>query len=144
MRELARKWIRLDPRHYAPSEKEERNGVEFHLHVSPYDLPDAVRGFFDNERRRFAIEFKYISPEDTLEQRVDEHVSVQVGKTSRRLYRIYVDVTSLGAEQVVLRVKSAVHALAASSSTRLPSDNASVVQHVLEDKSPELVAALSG
>ncbi len=144
MRELAKKWIRLDPRHYGTSEKEDRNGVEFHLHVSPYDLPDAVRGFFDRERGRFAIEFKYISPEDTHEQKVDEHVSVRVGKSSRRLYRIDLDVASLGAEQVVLRVKSAVDALAASEISRLPTDNASVVQHVLADKSPELVAVLAG
>ncbi|MCE9637556.1 MAG: hypothetical protein K8T90_17795 [Planctomycetes bacterium] len=144
MRELARKWIRLDQRRYGASETEDRSGVEFHLVVSPYDLPDAVRGFFDRERKRFIIEFKYISPEETTESRVDAHVSVHTGRRSRRLYRIDVDVTSLGAEQVVLRVKSAVDALAASSPARLPADNASVVRHVLADKSPELVAAFAG
>jgi hypothetical protein len=61
------------------------------LFVSPYDVPDAVRGYFDLAANRFVIEFKYIGNEDWKLQPVDQHLAVRVGVNSGRLYGILLD-----------------------------------------------------
>lgn len=140
---MFRRWIKLDSKKYDKETSDSQNGVEFHLHMSPYDLPDAVRGAYSPELHRFVIEFKYISAEPTQSQIVDRHVTIHVGERSRRLYRIEVDVDSLQAEQVALRLVSAVDRLSKGGLRKnLPEDNYDVVKDVIRDKSAQLLAGI--
>jgi hypothetical protein len=87
----------------------ERNltGVKVDVLVSPYDVPEALRGFYSPNKQRFVIEFKYISTEDTVERSECPNVQVRVGRNSGRLYAIELDVKSLEANSVQLRIKVA-------------------------------------
>ena len=67
------------------------------LYLSPYDVPQAVRGYFDADSRRFRIEFKYIGDEPLVEQRVDDTLGLQLGRYSGRLYALEIDLESLRA-----------------------------------------------
>lgn len=80
------------------------NGVEFEVHFSPFELPDAVRGDYCSKRNRFVIQLRYPGPEErTVERRADDHVTFVVGRFSGRLYEIMVDVNALNAQAVSLR-----------------------------------------
>lgn len=82
-----------------------RPGVRFEVDVSPYDVPNAVRGFMTSHGR-FRIEFRYIdgSEPPQQEKKLDAFVSVFEGRHSRRLLAIEVDVRALGAESVGLSI----------------------------------------
>ncbi|HEY2931851.1 MAG TPA: hypothetical protein VGK99_08880 [Acidobacteriota bacterium] len=76
------------------------------LHLSPYDVPEAVRGFYDEDLKRFVIEFRYIGDEPT--ERAESsvaHFGFRVGKNSSRIYAIEIDVDALKAKQVALKVE---------------------------------------
>lgn len=141
---LERKWIRLSARKYADEVPEKTQGVEFNVHVSPYDLPDAVRGWFDRERKRFVIEFRYLTDEHTQSRTADQHVTFHVGERSGRVYRIEADVNSLGVDKVQLRMVSAVDTFAHSVGNAAPQDNYQAVKGALSDKSDQLLAAMAG
>jgi hypothetical protein len=98
-------WLKLDPRKLNPARREQIRGVEVEVFLSPYDVPDAVRGDFDDEVRRFVIEFKYPTGGETLVSSDDDrHVRLFTGRHSGRVYRIEVDVEALEAKAVGLRV----------------------------------------
>jgi hypothetical protein len=88
---------------------EHRNldGVRVDLLVSPYDVPEALRGQYLHDKRSFQIEFKYISGEDTYEKQEMENVTVRVGRNSGRLYAIELDVHALQTTSIELRIKIA-------------------------------------
>src|SRR5712692_7577708 len=99
-------WIpiaNLGSRSVRPDQQRERQD----LLVSPYDVPEAIRGQYIREKRCFVIEFKYISTEATYEKPKMENVKVRVGRNSGRLYAIELDVQALQATSVELRIKIA-------------------------------------
>jgi hypothetical protein len=102
-----------------------------------------VRGRFDPELNRFAIEFRYLSDEELLRVEIDEHVVFSVGTKSMRLHQIEVDVKGLGASQVALRIDHALDCLPSRlRSPRPPRANFEVAKTVLHKKQPELLATL--
>ena len=97
-------WIELEPSDLAPQRKTSHNAVEVVVGLSPFDLPDCVRSFYDQSCDRFVIEFRYLNDEPLVPERADDYVTFFFGRNSDRLYKIEVDVKSLGAEQVDLKV----------------------------------------
>lgn len=79
-------------------------GISVHMIVSPYDIPEGIRGFFDNDKERFVIEFKYIGDEPTEDRQEDKHYALRVGQNSGRLYAIEINVHELKAKSVSLQV----------------------------------------
>jgi len=146
MKEIAiGQWIPLDSEKYDSDTVELNDGVEFHVFVSPYDLPEAVRGRHDPVKRRFVVEFKYIGEEPSEVSHVDEHVTFYIGKHSHRVQRIEADVDGLGAELVTLRLVPAIDALAKKlHSFSTPADNFRVTKAVLSDRKAELMRELVG
>jgi hypothetical protein len=146
MKEVATgQWISLDSEMYDSDTVELSEGVEFHIFVSPYDLPEAVRGRRDAAKRRFVVEFKYIGDEPSEERRVNEHVTFFIGKHSHRVHRIEADVDGLGTELVTLRLVPAIDALAKElHSVSTPADNFRVAKAVLTDRKAELTRELVG
>lgn len=70
-------------------EQTQANGAAFHVTISPYDLPEAVRVIDDEHRGMVAIELKYISEGEPVKEReIDDGVLVSFGRTSGRLYKI--------------------------------------------------------
>ncbi len=98
-------WIKLDPARLSRSETTHVHGVEISVGLSPYDIPDAVRGYYDDDVKRFVIEFNYL---DDSEKRVpswqNEHITLYVGQHTGCLYEIHVNVDELEAKTVKLNV----------------------------------------
>lgn len=97
-------WIQIDPASLNKEKQETIKGVEVRVFVSPHDVPEAIRGAFDNKIKRFVIEFQYIGDEPTKRTKQDKYVDVVTGKNSNRLYAIEIDVSALRAQTVGLNV----------------------------------------
>jgi len=78
------------------------------IDFSPYDLPSAVRGGIDNASRKFVIEFRYVWPEKGTVTHAcgDDHVEFVIGRVSRRLLEIHIDVENAGVDLLVLKSKA--------------------------------------
>lgn len=86
-----------------PIEQEE--GVHFKLLVSPYDIPEAVRGTYNKEAGVLTIEFKYLGGTEPLKKLpIDQHVTLLVGEMSDRVQKILFNVEALGTDQVALTI----------------------------------------
>lgn len=107
-------WLELDPTKLNVGTQKEIRGVQVNVHLSPYDVPDGVRGYFDKKLNRFVIEFRYMGQEDPNESvdRIDHqrHVRAIVGRHSRRLYRIEIDTISLQVKAVGLQFVNEIDA----------------------------------
>jgi len=79
-------------------------GVEINVFMSPYDVPQFVRGSMDEDLDRFIVEFRYLGEEPLRREEKDEHIALRVGKNSGRLYGIEVNVHALRVNQVQLNV----------------------------------------
>jgi hypothetical protein len=100
-------WLNLDLDTETPERTQEIRGVQVELLVSPYDIPEAVRAFFDKSKERYVIEFKYIGYEPTVPQVEDRYTTIIIGENSGRLYGMELDVNALRAESVELRMRVA-------------------------------------
>ena len=116
-----------------------RDGVHITLVMSPFDIPEAVRGSYDDESGLFSIEFRYpVMEKKTTRAAGAEHVTLVVGKNSERLYRIEIDVRSLGANQVTLQtivphqVQKAIEDFAPQAELRR--DNLKLLDSLLESR----------
>jgi hypothetical protein len=142
-------WIpiaNLSPR----SERRDSQGVRVDLLVSPYDVPEALRGEYLREKGHFRIEFKYISTEDTSEKPEPdmENVTVRLGRNSGRLYAIELDVQALQATSVELRIKIAAELknvlthLIDKPLSPLRSSNYSMAKEAIEKHEQEILQAV--
>lgn len=131
-------WHYLDTSKFMKPEADSERGVRVELSLSPYDVPEAVRGYFSEDIRRFVIEFRYIQDEPWERREAGEHVTLRVGKGSQRLYGIEVDVETLSADSVTLAIESAkdaINSLAADTKSRhvpkVPSGNLKTLKAVV-------------
>jgi len=98
-------WIPLDPVTLNPGEKEVVHGVEINVGLSPYDVPDGVRGYYDDDIKRFVIEFRYLDDEEDREPSwQNENITLVVGEHTGCLYQIHVNVDDLSANAVKLKL----------------------------------------
>lgn len=99
-------WIEVNTETISPpTESSEIHGVEIVVGLSPYDIPQKVRGYYDRHINRFVIEFKYLAGrERELVQQESDHISLVVGKESGCLYEIRVNVAELNADRVKLKM----------------------------------------
>ncbi|MGQ0814841.1 MAG: hypothetical protein ACT4O1_10305 [Gemmatimonadota bacterium] len=146
------KWIRVDPEEFERQAIGRKGrGIEFTVFVSPYDVPEAIRGRYDERKKRFLIEFKYIQNEPWRLQPQDDHVALRLGENSGRLQGIEVDVVALKAAHIKLdlinRVERTIERAAsghgiAAAQKRIPEDNYHIALDVIETKKDEIFAGL--
>jgi hypothetical protein len=99
------KWIRLDSDQLNPPTREKIRGVEVVVLLSAYDVPEAVGGDYDNELKKFVINFKYIVEDEPVTyKKAARHVTFRVGKNSGRLYGIEIDVDKIKEKSVNLSI----------------------------------------
>lgn len=94
-------WIPVDLSNDTKAEKTFIRGVEVELFASLYDVPEAVRGRFDQDKNRFIIEFKYVGTEKPRDF-VFEHLTYIIGEASGRLYGLEIDVRALKVDGIGL------------------------------------------
>lgn len=100
-------WINL----WAPSRPPvpgNQPDVLVNLVVSPYHIPEAVRGVRLGDGR-FRVEFRYIDGEEPHGKaiKLDSHVTAFEGRLTRRLLALEIDVAGIGARTVGVTVSSA-------------------------------------
>lgn len=84
-------WLNVNPVDFAKTTKKQVGGVEVDAVISPYDVPDAVRSYFDVSTNSHALEFTYGGKsEPMISVTKSGHITLEEGKNSGRLYRILV------------------------------------------------------
>jgi hypothetical protein len=134
-------WMPINPDLFdelAKGRREAYKGVHFMVTVSPYSIPEAVRGSYNEAKRLFEIRFRYLDEESHKRRKVDDHVCILEGEHSGRLLGIDVDVDTLGVETISVAVR-ALGKLAGTAPKRRKS-NYEAARKVIDSKKKELLA----
>ena len=105
---MTKRWIPLDAENLDSKTREDRQGIHVELSFSPYDIPEAVRGYYSPELKRFIVELKYMSDEPMRTRRISEHVEAVEGSRSGRLHALQIDVDSTSVQEVSISLNQAV------------------------------------
>jgi len=132
-------WIQVDPSTLAKPTNETLDGIEVTLMTSPYDIPEAFRGFYDRRLERFVIEFKYLAEEPTRRETPHKHVALRAGKNSGRIYGVEIDVEGMKAQWVQLVVTAISERARERHKPRRPA-NYEVTKRLLRENEPRLSA----
>lgn len=92
------RWISVTPGDYVASD----DAIDIRILTSPYDIPDRVRGGYDDDLHRFVVEFRYMSDEEYRIVDVGNGVRIHLGKHSGRIVGADVDVAQLSTFQVAV------------------------------------------
>ena len=149
---MTEEWVEADVASKLPPRDEEFRGVHIRVFVSPYNIPEAVRGYGISEPKRFRVEFRY--PEQDRSYIPVKHgpLELHVGKSSGRLCKIDVDVAALNVDTVSLEllqaaVASQLEALKQKQefeSQKARRDNLDAVRAALDTTGDRVFAAYSG
>ena len=138
-------WIRVNPHDYDQPHEIGMAEVEVNVFISPFEIPRRVRGFYDQARQRFVIEFKYITREPTKVGHVGPpEIKTLVGRKTGRILGFEINVDALQADSVSVRLHAIDQALEAvtkrSAHPRL--ENSQIARKVLHDRGEELFPTL--
>ncbi|WP_437187611.1 hypothetical protein SH668x_001014 [Planctomicrobium sp. SH668] len=99
-------WIQLNPDSLNKVTTESHSGVTVTIGMSPYDLPEAVRGKNQERIGRFVIYFKYLGrrTEGIRPARHNEYVTCMIGEHSGRLYQVRIDMKAVESNHVTLKM----------------------------------------
>jgi hypothetical protein len=142
-------WVSLNAKTLALQKHRTIRGVDITLVMSPYDIPEAVRGDYNKELQRFVIEFRYMSDEPWERSRCDNNIILRIGRNSGRLYGIEVDVHALAAQMINLRmdvakaVTNAINRLARQAERAQRRENYEVAKDAIEEKQNEIFESLA-
>lgn len=108
--------------------------------ASPYDVPSELRAQFDEIAGRALLEFRYITdePEETIW--LDEHRFYRVGKKTRRLRAVNVDLLDSHGD-----IRGVLHAFKRSIANLSPREtsNRKIAVRALKDKEQSLFGLIS-
>jgi hypothetical protein len=142
-------WLPLNANTLAPPKHRTIRGVDITLVMSPYDIPDAVRGEYNKDSHRFIIEFRYMSDEPWERSKYNDKVLLRIGRNSGRLYGIEVDTRAPFAERIDLRmnvaktVKNALHEFSHQSGRPQRRENFEIAKDAIEENENEIFESLA-
>ena len=85
-------WIRIKPGKYVAL----GDSIEVGVLISPYDIPNGVRGGYDDDLDRFVVEFRYMVNEEYRSLDADNGTRIRLGKHSSRIVGVEVDMDRRG------------------------------------------------
>ena len=138
MKLSSEEWITVSQHELNEVESKEQRGIKLQFMLSPADLPIAWRGYHLADTT-VVVEFKYLSSkESTLIEPQGDGVSMEVGKNSKRIYRIILDVMKSPSSGAIMVSRASV---AIEQSHGLNKSNSEVIQRFLTSKKsrPELL-----
>lgn len=104
------RWISVTPDSYVASD----DAIDIRILTSPYDIPDGVRGGYDDDPDRFVVEFRYMLDEEYRIVDIGDGVRIRLGKHSSRIVGVEADVAQPSAFQVAVPTEDpGAHAYAA-------------------------------
>lgn len=103
-----KKWTPLDSDFVDTPINEKRKGIHVEISFSPYDIPEAFRGYYCDNVKRFVIEFRYMSDEPVRNSTLTPHVEAVEGYRSGRLHKLLINVDELDVSEVQLSLSKAV------------------------------------
>lgn len=102
-------WLKLDERSLNEPQVKSKSGVRLEISLSPFDIPEAVRGFKEAGSGWFCVQFRYPDSEDGVTRTVSDTMTVEEGKESGRIQILRVNVEKLAVEKVELALKVKVN-----------------------------------
>lgn len=137
-------WVMVNPGALVESDNtQHRRGITIDLLMSPYDVPEAFKGSYDSDKKRFVIAFRYMDNEDTKAVPLRDHVEMLVGKNSKRIRAIQIDVDALKVEQVALRIQHAIEELKTVENSSQRNEHYATLRKLLSDKWGKLSPSLA-
>lgn len=134
------KWILVNPADYEESRPGKIRGVDVKILVSPYDIPAAVFGEYDEALKKLVITFKYATEDEPSEPSGPPNLTFWTGKKSKRLLRIAIDVDEMQAKEVRLAILSELEKLAHDQSQKdFPADNYGIVRKLFAEKGEQIL-----
>ena len=136
-------WIRVKPGKYVVL----GDSIEAGVLISPYDIPNGVRGGYDDDLDCFVVEFRYMVNEEYRSVGADNGTRIRLGKHSSRIIGVEVDVDRLGFAVAVEDRNAAAYAAIDKAMQDVEKiedararrrENYVVAQKVLEDKQDEI------
>lgn len=141
-------WVRVSADEFAASETRNIRGVAVEVFVSPFDLPDRVRGEYDPQNRQFVVEFGYIdAPERDTRRRKEDHITVVQGRNTGRIQKILLDVDAMNAEKVQIQIRAAakvIEKLGREQPLRATNPHLASTQRVLSELGPRILEHAGG
>lgn len=138
-------WVKLNPSEFNKSEHKVIHGVDLEVFLSPYDIPEAIRGAFQKESGKFVIEFKYIGGSEPLDEKDEnESILLQIGRHSKRLYQIQVAIDpdmhkTIGLKLFLPKVNRLLENLSKSLGREVPARNYEVTREILAKKGKQIL-----
>lgn len=139
-------WLDVNPKEFSKPEQLRIRGVNVDVFLSPYDMPEAVRGTYDKNEQKFTIEFRYIGGDEPLERDVQDKTTISVGKRSKRIYKIeltQVELTnkmSVGLRLMLPKVDAALDRLEHDYASAQRSGNYQIAKKILEKRGETIFA----
>lgn len=141
-------WISVSQEAVNRPESEVKNGIKIQFMISPFDVPVATRAGIDTETGqpgKYIVEFKYISTEEKITH-VDPHtrgVQLEVGKNSRKIYRIIVDLAEFATDakdqelslNIVFVIENSLKEIETTKSALVNQGNADAIRRIFSNKS---------
>ena len=140
-------WVKLNPSEFNKSEHVVMHGADVEVFLSPYDMPEAIRGAFAKDAGKFLIEFKYIGGDEPLEEQQEKgekgSMLLQIGRHSKRLYQILLDLDPNKSEVtlnlLLPKVSRQLETLAKLLGSEVPVRNYEVTKEILAKKGKQLL-----
>jgi len=85
-------WIKTNTLDLAKRRGKSISPTRVHIMLSPYDVPNAVRSYHDDQDK-IVIEFRYIKIIEDRSEYLgeDDGVSFEIGDKTQRIYKIFLD-----------------------------------------------------
>ena len=125
------RWTRVTTRDYV----EVGDALEVGVLISPYDIPDGIRGRYDDQNNRFVVEFRYMVDEKYRRVVSGDGVWIRLGKYSGRVVGVEVD-RRTDPYTVIGEAIQNVHSITDARTRRRA--NYLVARKVLEDKRDDI------
>lgn len=131
---LVSDWISVSQEAINKPESEVKNGIKIHFMISPFDIPVATRAIVDDSNGSpgiYILEFKYISTEEKTRHipKGTRGVSFEVGKNSRKIYRIEVDLREVAGTAPGVDIQLAINFNVDSTIKEMESNSSPAVSH---------------
>jgi hypothetical protein len=146
-------WIKLNPFELNTPEAQDSDGVQVRLLVPDYDVPLAVGASAREDGRFLEISFRYDDDERvqsvSAEFHLDSSVHLYLGKNSKRLYRIVLDMDGVRSDntKAINIISNAINEIRStrpdSSLSSRRSGNYDLANKVVEEKFKDLCVLAS-